>query len=73
MPFGVNKFGMVVGTYTKGSKNFGFTWDRKHGYQTIKDPNGPSQTFVNGVNSAGDLVGFYVDSKGNTDGFIAKP
>lgn len=72
-PFGVNKFGMVVGTYTKGSKNFGFTWDRKHGYQTIKDPSGPTQTFVNGVNSAGDLVGFYVDRKGNTDGFLAKP
>jgi hypothetical protein len=73
MPFGVNKFGLVVGVYTKGSKNFGFTWDRKHGYQTVKDPNGPTQTFVNGVNSAGDLVGFYVDSKGNTDGFLAKP
>ncbi|HEY3903330.1 MAG TPA: hypothetical protein VGM14_05480 [Streptosporangiaceae bacterium] len=73
MPFGVNKFGLVDGVYTKGSKNFGFTWDRKHGYQTVKDPNGPTQTFVNGVNSAGDLVGFYVDRKGNTDGFIAKP
>jgi hypothetical protein len=73
MPFGVNKFGLVVGTYTKGSKNFGFTWTRKGGYHTIKDPHGPSQTFVNGVNSAGDLVGFYVDSKGNTDGFLAKP
>ncbi len=72
-PFGVNKFGEVVGTYTMGSKNFGFTWTRKGGYQTIKDPNGPNQTFVNGVNSAGDLVGFYVDSKGNTDGFLAKP
>lgn len=72
-PFGVNKFGLVVGTYTKGSKNFGFTWTRKSGYQTIKDPKGPNQTFVNGVNSAGDLVGFYVDKKGNTDGFLAKP
>src|SRR5712691_4459902 len=72
MPFGVNKFGLVVGVYTVGSKNFGFTWDRKHGFQTIKDPNGPNQTFVNGINSAGDLVGFYVDQKGNTDGFLAK-
>jgi hypothetical protein len=73
MPFGVNKFGLVVGVYTVGDKNFGFTWDRKHGFTTIKDPNGPDQTFVNGVNSAGDLVGFYVDKKGNTDGFLAKP
>jgi len=72
-PFGVNKFGMVVGTYTVGSKNLGFTWTRKGGYHTIQDPKGPNQTFVNGVNSAGDLVGFYVDKKGNTDGFLAKP
>jgi hypothetical protein len=72
-PFGVNKFGMVVGTYTVGSKNLGFTWTRKGGFHTVKDPNGPNQTFVNGVNSAGDLVGFYVDKKGNTDGFLAKP
>jgi hypothetical protein len=73
MPFGVNKFGLVVGVYTVGSKNFGFTWDHKHGFQTIKDPNGPNQTFVNGVNSAGDLVGFYVGKNGNTNGFLAKP
>jgi hypothetical protein len=73
MPFGVNKFGLVVGVYTVGSKNFGFTWDRTHGFTTIKDPNGPSQTFVNGVNSAGDLVGFYVGKNGNTNGFLAKP
>lgn len=73
MPFGVNKFGLVVGVYTVGSKNFGFTWDRTHGFTTIKDPNGPNQTFVNGVNSAGDLVGFYVGKNGNTNGFLAKP
>ncbi len=73
MPFGVSKFGTVVGTYTVGSKNFGFTWSRRKGYQTIKDPNGPTQTFVNGINSAGDLVGFYVARSGRTDGFLAKP
>ena len=30
-------------------------------------------TTVNGVNDAGDLVGFYVDSAGNTDGMLAAP
>lgn len=73
MPFGVNKFGVVVGVYTKGSNNYGFTWSNARGYQTIKDPNGPTQTFVNGINSAGDLVGFYIDKHGNFDGMLATP
>jgi len=72
-PFGVNKAGEVVGVYTVGSKNFGFTWTRFGGYHTVKDPGGPDQTFVNGINSAGDLVGFYVGGNGNTNGFRAKP
>jgi len=73
MPFGVNKFGVVVGVYTIGSNNFGFTWSRGNGFQTIQDPNGPNQTFVNGINSLGELVGFYVGPHGNTNGFLAKP
>jgi hypothetical protein len=72
-PFGVNKFGVVVGVYTVGTKNFGFTWSRGHGFQTINDPNGVGNTFVNGINSAGDLVGFYVGKGGNTNGFVATP
>lgn len=73
MPFGVNKFGVVVGVYTKGSSNFGFTWSRGHGFQTINDPLGVGNTFVNGINSAGDLVGFYIGKHGNTNGFLATP
>ena len=34
---------------------------------------GVGTTTVNGVNDAGDLVGFYVDSAGNTDGMLATP
>jgi hypothetical protein len=30
-------------------------------------------TTVNGVNDQGDLVGFYVDSAGNTDGMLVTP
>ena len=40
---------------------------------TVDDPKGKGTTLVNGVNSAGDLVGFYTDKKGNTDGFLAIP
>jgi hypothetical protein len=28
---------------------------------------------LNSVNNCGDLVGFYVDSTGNTDGLLATP
>lgn len=72
-PFGVNKFGVVVGVYTKGSSSFGFTWSRRNGFQTINDPHGVGNTFVNGINSAGDLVGFFVGNGGNTNGFLAVP
>jgi CHRD domain len=30
-------------------------------------------TTINGVNDRGQLVGFYVDANGNTDGFLANP
>jgi hypothetical protein len=30
-------------------------------------------TTINGVNNAGDLVGFYVDAAGNTDGMLVIP
>ena len=40
-------------------------------WQSIDDPNGIGTTVVNGINDKGDLVGFYVDAAGNTDGFLA--
>jgi hypothetical protein len=30
-------------------------------------------TVVNGINNGGTLVGFYTDTAGNTDGFVATP
>ena len=42
-------------------------------FLTIDDPHGLGTTTINGPNSQGDLVGFYVDSAGNTDGFLAIP
>jgi hypothetical protein len=77
-PAGVNKFGVVVGFYTTGPSSspltFGFTWSRGHGFQKINYPGSANgTTVVNGINSAGDLVGFYNGKGGNTNGFIAKP
>ena len=42
-------------------------------WQSIDDPNGVGSTLVNGINAAGDLVGFYTDAAGNTDGMLATP
>jgi hypothetical protein len=42
-------------------------------FQSIDDPFGMGTTTVNGTNERGDLVGFYVDAAGNTDGFLAIP
>jgi len=75
--FGINDHDEVVGAYTVGSGSsavtHGFTWRPGHGFTTVDDPHGMGTTLINGVNNAGDLVGFYTDSAGNTDGFLATP
>jgi hypothetical protein len=75
--FGVNDGDEVVGAYTIGSgsnaMSYGFIWSPGFGFQTVNDPNGIGSTVINGVNDHGKLVGFYTDSAGNTDGFVAKP
>jgi len=77
MALGVNGGDEVVGTYMVGSGSsaqmHGFTWTRQHGFSTVDDPQGMGTTTINGVNDHGQLVGFYVDSIGNTDGFLATP
>ena len=69
--FGVNKHGEVVGAWTSGSATHGFTWTRQNGFSTVDDPNGIGTTTINGINKFGDLVGFYVNSSGNTKGMLA--
>ena len=55
----------------------GFVLDHPTGpgttWHSIDDPNGIGSTVVNGINNAGDLVGFYTDAAGNTDGMLATP
>jgi hypothetical protein len=74
---GVNDQDEVVGVYTVGSgsnqKMHGFTWMPGRGFQTVNDRYGRDTTTINGVNDEGQLVGFYVDAKNNTDGFLATP
>jgi len=75
--FGVNNRDEVVGDYTVGSGSsavmHGFSWTPSGGFSTVDDPQGVGTTTINGVNDAGDLVGFYTDTAGNTDGLLAMP
>jgi hypothetical protein len=84
---GVNDSDEVVGTETfpgssggvpgKGNTAgmHGFTWNPTTGFTIVDDRNGVQNdmttTTVNGLNRCGDLVGFYVDGNGNTDGMLA--
>jgi hypothetical protein len=36
----------------------------------VNDPLGRGATTLNGINDAGDLVGFYTAANGNTDGLL---
>jgi hypothetical protein len=74
---GVNDSGEVVGDYRigtgRGAVTHGFTCTRQRGFTTVDDPRGVAATTINGVNSAGDLVGFYVNGAGHTEGLLATP
>jgi hypothetical protein len=77
--FGVNDHDEIVGTYLDSSGvSHGFTLKSPLGpvshWQTIDDPNAMAgTTVVNGLNDAGDLVGFYTDNASNVDGMLATP
>ena len=72
---GVNDMGEVVGIYQLGSGTtatmHGFFWTRQGGFSTVDDPHGIGRTTISGVNNAGELVGYYVDRAGHTDGLLA--
>ncbi len=44
-------------------------------WQSVNDSNGVGSTVVNGLNDRGEMVGFYTDAAGNTDGkvVVAQP
>ncbi len=71
---GLNDLNEVVGTYTDSSNmTHGFTW--KAGvFQSIDDPKGIGSTVINGVNNAGEIVGFWGNTAaGISHGFYAIP
>jgi probable HAF family extracellular repeat protein len=75
---GLNNVGMAVGSYVVGNNNTeGFIYDMANGnLTTVVDPNavkpslGNSMTVLNGINDLNQIVGFYQDSTGNTNGLL---
>ena len=71
---GLNNSGMVDGVYMAGDATHGFVYNiATNAYQSFDDPNGIGTTTSNGINDKGQLVGFYMDANGNTDGLVATP
>ncbi len=77
--FGLNNKGQIVGSYVDGAGNTeGLLYNfMTNTWQNINDPNasntaafGVSGTILNGINDAGQVVGFYSDGA-NVDGFVA--
>jgi uncharacterized membrane protein len=74
MALGINDQDQVVGSYTdKNNLTHGFLFDEQsQTYKTIDDPNQKNivggGTTLNGINNNGQIVGFFVDQAGNTEG-----
>jgi hypothetical protein len=67
---GINNEDQVVGSYEKtvGGPMYGFIYDaHTNTYATVSDGTG-AMTVLNGINDKGQVVGFYLDKNGNTDG-----
>ncbi|HTW64922.1 MAG TPA: hypothetical protein VME17_09920 [Bryobacteraceae bacterium] len=81
MFLGINASDMIAGSYLDGAgETEGLVFDYlTDSFQTVDDPLasnmaafGVDGTTINGINNAGDLVGFYSDGT-NVDGFLATP
>jgi hypothetical protein len=67
--FDISNTGEVIGTYSYFGGVHGFIWEGNGSCTDIVDPLGPTDTEAWGVNSSGDIVGFYVNASGNYQGF----
>ena len=77
---GINNAGQIIGYYTSGSANLtSFLRDPVTGaYASLQNTNAdaqsmPSFTLANGINNAGQIVGFFADTDGTNNGFIFDP
>ena len=75
---GINDNDTVVGAYIDGTGNsqtiHGFIWRIGGSLTTmVDDPNATGLSFIDDINNEGDIVGSYIDSHGDFDGFLAYP
>lgn len=78
--YGINDAGRVVGSFDIGTgatlATEGFV-RQNNVTQVVHDPAGITGAgegeVYNGIGNNGDLIGFYVDAAGNTDGVVATP
>jgi uncharacterized membrane protein len=68
---GLNDRGIAVGEDVVNGVTHGLIYDSHTGAFTQVDaPNAAGFTLFNGINNRGDIVGFYTDAFGNTDGLL---
>jgi hypothetical protein len=66
----------IVGSYTTGGKTHGLIYNPAEtgiaAWTTVDEPNAHNNayTIINGINSNGDICGWFKDSSGNIDGFV---
>jgi probable HAF family extracellular repeat protein len=78
--YGINGAGLVVGRYIDHTGTHGFLYNPNGGtYTTLDDPLaanefdrpfGPTGTVAEGINGAGQIVGYYADNNGDEHGFL---
>jgi PEP-CTERM motif len=68
---GINNEGVVTGYYYSDSSGdfSGFLWQNNN-FLTLDFP-GAVSTAITSINDQGDLTGYYIDSNGNFNGFVA--
>lgn len=73
-PWSLNWSDDIVGSYTDSKGTHGFILVNpltSQSYQEIDEPNSNNYTVIEGVNDHHDMVGYFVDGSGNTNGFVA--
>ena len=76
----INNFGTITGTYEDANSVFhGFVRSPEGKFTTFDAPGADTTpgdfngTFVNGINDAGAITGFYADASGGSHGFLRSP
>ena len=67
---GLNDKGIADGFAVIGGVQHGLLFDSLTDAFTILDPPGSTSTTLNGINDLNQIVGFYGDAAGNTDGLL---